>query len=112
MTGQALAETARRFGALYTGAITDVLDRLGHLAQTLPWELEPLRQGMRLAGPAFPIRGRRGAPPMSQSGSGPGQPSPLAQSTPSHPSTLGHRHAGRDLDSVVTSGGDHVRVAH
>ena len=48
---------ARRFSALYTGAITDVLDRLGYLDQTLPPELSPLRPGMRLAGPAYPVEG-------------------------------------------------------
>jgi regulator of RNase E activity RraA len=51
------ADLHRRFGALYTGAITDVLDRLGFRAQTLPAELAPLRPGMRLAGPAYPVRG-------------------------------------------------------
>lgn len=49
---------AARFSALYTGAITDVLDGLGHLQQTLPSELRPLRAGMRLAGPAYPVEGR------------------------------------------------------
>src|SRR5690348_13289419 len=51
------AELGRRFGALYTGAITDVLDRLGLRTQTLPVELAPLRPGLRLAGPAYPVRG-------------------------------------------------------
>jgi 4-hydroxy-4-methyl-2-oxoglutarate aldolase len=53
-----LDELARRFSALYTGALTDVLDRLGYLQQTLPPALRPLREGMRLAGPAYPIEGR------------------------------------------------------
>ena len=44
--------------SLYTGALTDVLDRQGYLQQTLPPELLPLRPGMRLAGPAYPILGR------------------------------------------------------
>lgn len=47
-----------RFSRLYTGALTDVLDRHGRLQQTLPPELLPLREGMRLAGPAFPVEGR------------------------------------------------------
>jgi 4-hydroxy-4-methyl-2-oxoglutarate aldolase len=51
-------ELARRFGAVYTGAVTDVLDRYGRLEQTLPAELLPLRPGMTLAGPAWPIEGR------------------------------------------------------
>jgi 4-hydroxy-4-methyl-2-oxoglutarate aldolase len=53
-----LAELATRFSALYTGAITDVLDRHGYRQQTLPPSLRPLREGMRLAGPAFPVEGR------------------------------------------------------
>jgi regulator of RNase E activity RraA len=52
------AELARRFSALYTGALTDVLDRHGHLQQTLPHELAPLRPGTRLAGPVYPVLGR------------------------------------------------------
>jgi regulator of RNase E activity RraA len=51
-------ELGRRFGAVYTGALTDVLDRLGRLEQTLPSDLLPLRPGMTLAGPAWPIEGR------------------------------------------------------
>jgi 4-hydroxy-4-methyl-2-oxoglutarate aldolase len=54
----ATAELARRFSALYTGALTDVLDRRGHLQQTLPPELLPLRPGTRLAGPVHPVLGR------------------------------------------------------
>jgi 4-hydroxy-4-methyl-2-oxoglutarate aldolase len=46
-----------RFDALYTGALTDVLDRLGLRTQTLTPELVPLRPGLRLAGPAYPVRG-------------------------------------------------------
>jgi 4-hydroxy-4-methyl-2-oxoglutarate aldolase len=50
----ALAERASR---LYTGALTDVLDELGKHDRTLPPDLMPLRDGMRLAGPAFPVEG-------------------------------------------------------
>ena len=53
-----LEDLARRFGAVYTGAITDVLDDHGRLDQTLPPELTPLKPGMRLTGPAWPIEGR------------------------------------------------------
>lgn len=53
-----ISSIAARFNALYTGALTDVLDRHGYLSQTLPHELAPLRPGMRMAGPAFPIEGR------------------------------------------------------
>jgi 4-hydroxy-4-methyl-2-oxoglutarate aldolase len=54
----AIAELAHRFSSLYTGALTDVLDRHGLLQQTLPPELAPLRAGMRLAGPVYPVLGR------------------------------------------------------
>jgi regulator of RNase E activity RraA len=53
-----IAELARRFSSLYTGALTDVLDRHGYLQQTLPPELVPLRSGTRLAGPVYPVLGR------------------------------------------------------
>lgn len=53
-----IAQLAERFGALYTGAVADVLDRLGHRRQTLPPAIRPLRPGMRLAGPAYPVEGR------------------------------------------------------
>jgi regulator of RNase E activity RraA len=51
-------DLAARAGRLYTAAIADILDRRGLTAQTLPPELVPLRQGMRAAGPAYPIKGR------------------------------------------------------
>jgi 4-hydroxy-4-methyl-2-oxoglutarate aldolase len=54
----AVADLAGRFSSLYTGALTDVLDRHGYLQQTLPPELAPLRPGMRLAGPVYPVLGR------------------------------------------------------
>lgn len=54
----AIAELARRLSALYTGALTDVLDRRGHRQQTLPSELVALRPGTRLAGPVYPVLGR------------------------------------------------------
>jgi regulator of RNase E activity RraA len=57
-TVSATADLAQRFSALYTGALTDVLDRRGHLQQTLPPELLPLRPGTRLAGPVHPVLGR------------------------------------------------------
>lgn len=55
---RATADLARRFESLYTGALTDVLDRHGAMQQTLPCELAPLRPGMRLAGPVYPVLGR------------------------------------------------------
>jgi regulator of RNase E activity RraA len=53
-----LVELQKRFLAIYTGVLTDVLDRHGYLRQTLPAELAPLRPGSRLAGPAFTVSGR------------------------------------------------------
>jgi 4-hydroxy-4-methyl-2-oxoglutarate aldolase len=50
-------ELSRRFSAVYTGAVTDTLDKLGLAQQTLPNEIRALRPGMRLAGPAFPVEG-------------------------------------------------------
>jgi regulator of RNase E activity RraA len=47
-----------RFGAVYTAAVTDVLDGLGHRHQTLPAEVVPLEPGARVAGPAFAVEGR------------------------------------------------------
>lgn len=54
----ATGDLARRFSSLYTGALTDVLDRHGYLQQTLPADIVALRQGMRLAGPVYPVLGR------------------------------------------------------
>ncbi len=51
-------DLATRCLGLYTAAITDALDRRGLTAQTLPPELSPLRDGMRLAGPVYPVKGR------------------------------------------------------
>lgn len=53
-----VSDLAERCRATYTAAIADVLDRRGLTAQTLPPELLPLREGMRVAGPAYPIKGR------------------------------------------------------
>jgi 4-hydroxy-4-methyl-2-oxoglutarate aldolase len=54
----------RRFARIYTAAITDVMDELGLLRQTLPHAIQPLIPDMRLAGYAFTARGRpfRGKP--------------------------------------------------
>jgi regulator of RNase E activity RraA len=51
-------ELRARFGAVYTAALTDVLDDLGHRHQTLPPEIVPLEPGARVAGPAFAVEGR------------------------------------------------------
>jgi 4-hydroxy-4-methyl-2-oxoglutarate aldolase len=52
-----VAQLVARFAGLYTGAIADVLDRAGCFQQTLPATIRPLRPGMRLAGPAYPVEG-------------------------------------------------------
>lgn len=54
----ATGDLAHRFSTLYTGALTDVLDRHGYLQQTLSADIAPLRPGMRLAGPVYPVLGR------------------------------------------------------
>ena len=48
----------RRFARIYTAAVTDVMDEMGLLRQTLPSAIEPLVPDMRVAGYAFPARGR------------------------------------------------------
>src|SRR5213594_3214611 len=54
----------RRFAKIYTAAITDVMDEMGLLRQTLPHAIQPLTPDMRVAGYAFTARGRthRGSP--------------------------------------------------
>ena len=54
----ATGDFADRLSAVYTGALTDVLDRRGYRQQTLPADIIALRPGMRLAGPAYPVLGR------------------------------------------------------
>ena len=54
---ESLGTLARRVGALYTGAIVDVLDEMGLKHQALPPTIAPLQRGMTVAGPAFPIEG-------------------------------------------------------
>ena len=53
-----LTELQKRFSAIYTGVIADVLDRRGYHNQTLPPQLRQLCEGMRLAGPAYTVEGR------------------------------------------------------
>ena len=47
-----------RFLAIYTAALTDILDGRGLRQQTLPPSIRPLAPGTRLAGPAFTVVGR------------------------------------------------------
>lgn len=46
-----------RLAALNTGALSDVLDAMGVKGQVLSLALRPMAAGMRLAGPAFCVRG-------------------------------------------------------
>ena len=49
-------EISRRLEQLFTGAISDVLREFVYLHQCLPHEIMPLREGMKVAGPAFTIK--------------------------------------------------------
>jgi regulator of RNase E activity RraA len=48
----------RRFARISTAVITDVLDEIGLLRQTLPPAIQPLTPAMRVAGYVFTARGR------------------------------------------------------
>ena len=50
-------ELGRRYRALYTGAVSDVLDRLALRNQALPHYIVPLTLEMVVAGPAFTGQG-------------------------------------------------------
>ena len=50
-------ELIRRYKALYTGAVSDVLDRLGLRQQALPHTIMPLTLDTVVAGPAFTGQG-------------------------------------------------------
>ena len=47
-----------RFSVIYTGAISDVLDEMGHPHQVLPWEIQGLTSEHRVAGVAMPVEGQ------------------------------------------------------
>jgi regulator of RNase E activity RraA len=51
------AELCRRYEALFTGAVNDVLREKGLLHQTLPHGILPLREDMVVAGIAFTVKG-------------------------------------------------------
>jgi 4-hydroxy-4-methyl-2-oxoglutarate aldolase len=51
-------DRARALVELYTGAVADILDELGYRKQCLPADIRPLRDGMKVAGPVFTVRGR------------------------------------------------------
>jgi regulator of RNase E activity RraA len=55
MTGRSDAERAALLRELYTGAVADILDELGH---RLPADIRPLLPEMKVAGPVYTVRGR------------------------------------------------------
>ena len=52
-----MAEICERYGRLYGGLIFDVLEHMGYPYQALSHELVPLAPDMKLAGPAFTVKG-------------------------------------------------------
>ncbi len=52
-----IEEICGRYKALYAGAVYDVLESLGYPNQALSHELKSLTHGMKLAAPAFTIKG-------------------------------------------------------
>jgi len=48
-----IEEMCERYKKLYTGAIGDILDRRGYRHQILPYYINPIRDDMIIAGPAF-----------------------------------------------------------
>ena len=56
-TDPQIAETSRRFRALYTAAIYDILEEMGLPNQCLDLGIKPLDRDMQVAGPAFTISG-------------------------------------------------------
>src|SRR4029453_13052345 len=53
----------RRFARVYTAAITDVMDEMGLLRQTLPHPIHPITPAMPRGAPLRRFLGRRGAVP-------------------------------------------------
>src|SRR5437660_3605227 len=51
-------DVCARFSAVYTGAISDVLDQIGFRHQVLPWEIQGLTIEHRVAGVAMPVEGQ------------------------------------------------------
>lgn len=54
------AERSERLGKLYSGAVADILDGIGpeFREQCLPPDIRPIAPEMKVAGPAYPVRGR------------------------------------------------------
>jgi len=52
-------ELCERYEKVFTAAVNDVLRERGFLHQTLPTDIVALRDGMKVAGPAFTIKGAK-----------------------------------------------------
>lgn len=50
-------DVCRRFSVIYTGAISDVLDEMGHRNQVLPPSIQALSMEQRVTGLAMPVEG-------------------------------------------------------
>lgn len=61
-----LAEIAERFSKVQTAMLADALDELGQLKCTLPAEIRPVADGMRFAGPAYTVTGKRSTEPLDR----------------------------------------------
>lgn len=48
-----IAEMCERYRKLYSGAMGDILDKRGYRQQILPYYINPIREDMIIAGPAF-----------------------------------------------------------
>jgi 4-hydroxy-4-methyl-2-oxoglutarate aldolase len=57
VTQENVAEVAARFLKLYTGAISDILDKNGYRNQALPYYITPFTKANRVAGIAFTGQG-------------------------------------------------------
>jgi len=52
-----LSEICRRYRQLYTGVVADILDAQGVRNHSLPVSIRPLKDQMKVAGPAFTCQG-------------------------------------------------------
>jgi len=57
VAGVPMEELCARYRALYAGLVYDVLEHLGYPHQVVSHRVTPLERGMRLAGPAFTVKG-------------------------------------------------------
>jgi 4-hydroxy-4-methyl-2-oxoglutarate aldolase len=57
LTAEQIEAIAQRYRTLYTGAISDMLDKNGHRNQVLPFSITPYTKADRVAGPAFTGQG-------------------------------------------------------